>query len=190
MTLFNFRRRKSVETMLAELAKLGIRLSPGIEPDELLADFSREAIEKSGFEMLLVAMGSPNASFSSDVWHFDAEAIEDHGSYVDLAEHCVRLANPDLSFVRISDHVEVDEGEAWIEYENGSGVERVILAVDDDWVDPAFFDDLDKRLESRGSKRRFWAHVLGQDSLIICQPESSIGSINRTSGLKFGSLRL
>jgi hypothetical protein len=77
--------------MLAELSGSGISLLGGVDIDAICQEWPRKDIENSGFELLLVALGGEKfdpSTFesqgfhSNDVWHFDSEAIEDHGSYV------------------------------------------------------------------------------------------------------------
>jgi len=86
--------------MLTELATVGIELRPGVGVDQLTATHARVGIEKGAFEMLFAVMGDEQLDpkmfevlepLSDDVWHFDTEAIEDHGAYVRFVENCRRL---------------------------------------------------------------------------------------------------
>lgn len=192
--LFGLGKRKTVETMLAELATVGIELRPGIGAAQLTATHARAGIEKGGFEMLLAVMGDEQLDpktfevlepLSDDVWHFDTEAIEDHGAYVRIVEACGRLAGGDLKFDGLHDYVDVQERTAWVELSCNGRDERVDLKVNNDWVDPRIFAKLQDWLEQSGSRRCFAAQGLGQDLLLICKQPEQVNAINRATGLRF-----
>ena len=178
--------------MLADLASVGISLRRGTGPEQILV--GREKIEKGGFEVLLIEMGeepfdlktfTPLEPFCDDVWHFDVEAIEDHGSYVRIAENCRRLAGGDLKFEDIRDYVDIDGKVAWLEVSINGRRDRVDFKVDNDWVDPVIFAKLQEWLGEAGSERRFAVQGLGQDLLLICKSPEEINRINRKTGLRF-----
>jgi|UniRef100_Q07ND3 hypothetical protein len=192
--LFGIGKRKTVEAMLAELAAVGISPRPGIGVDDLVAPASRAKVEKAGFELLLCAMGDERFDpatntvldpLSDDVWHFDVEAIEDHGAYVYIVESCRRLTGGDLQFEGVRDYVDVDAGIAWVELSTNGQSQRIDLKVDNDWVDPTIFAKLAQWLHEAGSKRRFATQGLGQDLLMICKAPEQIAMINRATGLRF-----
>jgi hypothetical protein len=194
--LFSFLNKKSVEVMLAEVAAVGIALRPGVRAERLWAEFSRAQIESGGFESLLAVMGSepydPKTSavlnpLSDDVWHFDTEAIEDHGSYTRVVENCCRLTRGDLKFERVNDHVDIENNVAYIEVSADGGTEHVDFKINDDWVDPKVFEFLQERLVATDSERRFAMQGLGQDMLLICKPPDQIEAINRATRLRFTS---
>jgi hypothetical protein len=192
--LFGLGKKKTVEAMLAELATVGIELRPGITVDELADSHTRADIEKGGFEILLAVMGNEQFDpktfevlnpLSDDVWHFDTEAIEDHGAYVHIVENCRRLAGGDLKFEGVRDYVDVEQETAWVELSSNGRSERADLKIDNDWVDPKIFAKLQDWLEETGSGRRFAVQGLGQDILLICKQPEQIRTINRATGLRF-----
>jgi hypothetical protein len=192
--LFGLGKKKTVEAMLAELATVGIELRPGITVDELADSHTRADIEKGGFEILLAVMGNEQFDpktfevlnpLSDDVWHFDTEAIEDHGAYVQIVENCRRLTGGDLKFEGVRDYVDVEQEIAWVELSSNGRSERVDLKIDNDWVDPKIFAKLQDWLEETGSGRRFAVQGLGQDILLICKQPEQIRMINRATGLRF-----
>jgi len=192
--LFGFGKKKTVEAMLAELVGVGIKLRPGIDAEQLVAPFTRAAVEKGGFEMLLAVMGDEQMDpktfamrdpLSDDVWHFDVEAIEDHGCYVRIVENCCRLTGGDLKLEGLKDYVDVEKEIAWVEFSINGQTERLDLKVDNDWVDPEIFDKLAECLDETGSRRRFATQGLGQDLLLICKSPEQISMINRATGLRF-----
>jgi hypothetical protein len=194
MPMFGFGGRKTVETMLTELATVGIELRPGVGVDQPTATHARAGIEKGAFEMLRAVMGDEQLDpktfevlepLSDDVWHFDTEAIEDHGAYVRIVENCRRLAGGDLKFEGLRGYVDVEEGTAGVELSCHGQSERLDLKVDNDWVDPRIFVKLRDWLEQSGSKRSFAVQALGQDILLICKQPEQIKAINRATGLRF-----
>ena len=192
--VFGLGKTKTVETMLADLDQVGISLRPGVSVEQLLADGGRTEIEKSGFELLLAIMGNEQFDpktfamlepLTDDVWHFDTEAIEDHGAYVRIVECCRRLADGDLKFESVRDYVDIEEKIAWVEVSCNGRSERVDLKVDNDWVDANIFAKLQDWLEQSGSRRCFAAQGLGQDLLLICKKPDQVKAINRATGLHF-----
>ena len=80
----------TLEQKLATLAECGLHLAPPFTAQDLLESWPREHFEKPGFTMTLVGLGMteerpPWRNHSINVWHFDTECIEDHGSYVRIA---------------------------------------------------------------------------------------------------------
>jgi hypothetical protein len=194
--VFGLKKRNSVESMLKRLSEVGIGLRPGIRVDRLFLEWPRSEVEKNGYELLLAAMGDlqydhrtfvPLEPLSDDIWHFDAEAIEDDGDYAQIVENCRRIATGELVFQDFSDHVDIENGLAWVELMTAAGTERIDLKVDNDWVDPKIFHVMQAKLDAAGSRRLFAAHVMGQDSLVICQPASNINRINDMTGLQFSN---
>jgi hypothetical protein len=192
--MFGFGKKKTVEAMLAELAAVGIALRPGVDVEQLIAAYTRAKVEKHGVELLLAAMGDEPLDpktfatlepLSDDVWHFDTEAIEDHGSYLRIVENCRRLAGGDLKFEAVRDYVDIDEKIAWVELSTNGRSERIELRVRNDWVDPRIFFQLQDWLKQAGSRRRFAAQGLGQDLLLICKQPEQISMINQATGLRF-----
>jgi len=159
-----------------------------------MGSYARADIEKGGFEILLAVMGDEQFDpktfavlepLTDDVWHFDTEAIEDHGAYVRIVECCRRLAGGDLKFDDVRDYVDVEEETAWVEVSHDGRTERVDLKVKNDWVDANIFAKLQDWLEQSGSRRCFAAQGLGQDLLLICKPPDQVKAINRATGLRF-----
>jgi hypothetical protein len=188
--LFSFLKKKSVETMLEEAAEVGIALRPGVESQRLWARSSKAQIESGGFLIFLCYMGDEDypagvEPLSDDIWHFDVEAINDHGDYTYIVENCCRLTGGDLKFERVTDHVDVANEIAFVEVTSNDHVERVDLKVDNDWVDEKILRFLIDRLAATGSKRQFAGHTPGQDMLLICKTPDEIRAISRATGLRF-----
>lgn len=89
---------------LSVLTECGIRLSSAVTPDVVASRISPEGPEKDSYQLLLCTLGEEAEAdsevedtdyLSDDIWHFDTECIEDHGSYAAIAERMVALAQGD-----------------------------------------------------------------------------------------------
>jgi hypothetical protein len=187
-------RRRTVEEMLISLSECGISLRPHVPVESLFAEFSRETIEKDGFEALLCEMGNDRFGpkslvalnpYSDDVWHFDTEFIYDHGAYRDIVNRLCVLARGDLKFDEVKDYVVVEDKVAWVELLSGQQVERIDLEVNDDWVDSRIVSVMQQRIAATGSQRRYACQGLGQDCLFVCQAPNALRKLNKTTGLRF-----
>jgi hypothetical protein len=109
------------EQQLETLAECGISLGPGNSVDVLFEMYSRSAFENDPYKSLLIALGSeseeqPGKFFSSDIWYFDTECIEDCGAYTRIAMRLAELAGGDLPIAEVADDVDIEEGAASLLY--------------------------------------------------------------------------
>lgn len=187
--------RRSLEDMLTALSRHGVRLAPERTLEDLTSEWSRREIEAQGFEMALVALGGdlidPEsfdvvAPLSNDVWHFDPESIRVPGDYASIARRVQLLAAGVLDLEPVTDHVDIKEGSAWVEWMEAGHLVRRELLVDGFSVDFAIFAFLNDALESRGSTRRLFVANLEQDVLIVCCDEPRRAALSKLTGLKFG----
>jgi hypothetical protein len=179
----------TVEQALAELGTIGVALAPGVTPQDLRPSLKGGLTAPANRVQLLCALGgeaeeSKAALLSHDVWHFDAECIEDHGDYARLAKRFGVLAGASLPLVDLADYVDVEAGEAWLEFGLDGRRFRWELTVDNDWMDPALYSSFQKLLSSR-SAHRFMICALGQDSLVLCGDETKRRAISEFSGFQF-----
>jgi len=181
----------TVAAALERLAGAGIRVRPGISRDDLLFSLDGTMESPVDWVSLLSVLRSDveRGEFeriSDDIWHFDAERIEDDGAYVDVVSRFVTLAKGVLPFTEIRDHVDVEAGEAWVEFTLDGKKGHWDLEVNDDWVDPNLYSRLQQLATERGAGKRFFIAGLGQDSLISFGDEQMRQTLSRLSGLKFG----
>ncbi len=165
---------QTLEQKLEALASCGIALRPEFSVDDLLSSWERTDYEEAGFKMTLVGMGmtqeqAPWTPRSENLWHFDTECIEDHGSYVDIAERMVELAGGSLPLTNIKDYVDLEEDVAWLSFELDDKVIKIDCTVEDDWVDPELFGHFIQLLaEKDPNKIYFYCNLGGQDCIIGC----------------------
>ena len=176
--------------MLKQLASLGIRVRPGIADEDLL--YSRGGTMDSPVECLelLCVLGNEveRGDFeriSDDIWHFDAECIGGRGDYIRLLERFAALAKGALPLTDIRDDVDIENGMAWVEFSLEGKKFRWDLAVNDDWVDPEIYSQLQQLAMQRGSGKRFFIAILAQDSLISFGDDQMRQALSKLSGLDF-----
>lgn len=160
-----FRRNITIEAQLASLAKAGLILNAGVVEADLTAFHSRVDLERNPFVGLVEALGNdlerePFTPVCDHLWMCDFERIEDHGAYRDVLLRLERMTGRALSLSGIADHVDVDAGEAWVEFEFRGDHVRWDLRVDNDWLDPQVLTNYDSLLKTSGSAIRLY---LNQD---------------------------
>lgn len=193
------RRDPSFEEQLRVFAECGIALRSDASREELLKSLGRAENEHTPWLLLACALGSeleterfdePPRHRCDALWHFDTECIEDDGAYVRILERMAFLARPDLPIERVRDHVDVEEGEAWVEFELDGQVVRWEAEVNDDWVDATVLSRLAKLLEARNTGRRFtYIDTGGQDCILGCATEAQRAALAKATGLDVQWLR-
>src|SRR3954468_125362 len=180
----------SLVTALEQVAGAGVRVRSGISRGDLLYSLGGTAESTVDWVQLLCVLGSEvergnGERISDDIWHFDAECIEDRGDYQRVVTRFVILAKGALPLTDIRDYVDVEDGEAWIEFKLEGKKIRWDLKVSDDWVDPDLYSNLQGLVVPRAAGKRFFIAALGQDSLISFGDEQMKEALSNLSGLKF-----
>jgi len=180
----------SLAAALEQLEGVGIRVRPGISHDDVLHSLGGTMESAVDWVQLLCVLGSEieRGEFeriSDDIWDFDAECIEDLGDYLRVVEWFVILAKGTLPLADIRDHVDVEAGEAWIEFTLEGKKVRWDLKASDDWVDPELYSQLQRLVAPRAAGKRFFIAALGQDSLISFGDDEMKQAISKFGGLKF-----
>jgi hypothetical protein len=111
----------TLEQKIEVLAGCGFRLAQPFTVEDLLQSWDRAALEKLGYDSVLVAMGmteeqEPWRNHCVNLWTFDTECIEDHGAYKKIAERMAELAGGSLPIENIRDYVDVENNEAWLAF--------------------------------------------------------------------------
>jgi hypothetical protein len=183
-----------LEDQLRVLTDCGIKLAPFITPEYLAHAVSGGGYEKDPYLLLLCVLGgeaegeSPEELFgylSDNIWHFDTECIDDHGSYAAIASRMAVLAQGGLPLLNVEDYVDVEEGEAWLSFTLDDRSYKWPAKVDDDWVDPFIIAKLTELLDSRNVGKRFtYINLGGQDCLIGCATPEQRSCLESQTGLK------
>jgi len=180
----------TLEQKLSMLAECGLKLCDPFRPDDLLTSWDRSAYEKPGFDLVLVGLGmteeeKPWRNHCANLWHFDTECIEDHGSYKRIAERMVEMAEGSLPLENIRDHVDVENKEAWLAFSFQGKEIKIDCKVEDDWVDTTVFDSFVRLLKiSAPSKIYVYYDLGGQDCIIGCVTREQLENLNKR-GIKF-----
>lgn len=175
----------TLEDALTRLNQLGVDLASGFTIDDVRPSLTGPF---NATQLLCVlgneAEGGDGELLSRDIWHLDAECIEDHGDYARLAHRFSVLAGDALPLSNVSDHVDIEANMAWLEFDCGGRRHHWDLAIDNDWIDPVLYTNFQKLLRAR-SKSRFMICALGQDSLVLCGDQAKRDAISAFSGLRF-----
>ena len=192
-----FKRRSkeplTLEQKLAILAECGLSLAAPFTVQDLLASWSREQFEEPGFLMTLVGLGMteeqpPWRNHCVNAWHFDTECIEDHGSYVRIAERMAEMTQGALVLGNVRDRVDVEAGIASLSFEHLGEPVHLDLTVNDDWVDTAVFAHFVRMLARSAPAKVFLYHgTQGQDCVIACVTRDQFAALKR-AGVNFDLL--
>lgn len=165
---------ETLEAKLDALAECGIQLKPEFSIADLLSSWDRTEYEEPGYNMTLVGLGMtqetpPWKPRTKNLWHFDTECIEGDGSYADLANRMVEMAEGSLPITAVEDHVDIEEGEAWLSFKLDGKAFKIPCEVNDDWVDHKVFRHFVRLLaETDPAKIYFYYDLGGQDCIIGC----------------------
>jgi hypothetical protein len=174
-----------LEDQLAELASLGLVLGPDVTIEDLLHSFDREDYEEKPFDLVLFTLGVEverepwGRHFCPKAWNFDTECIEGPGSYVAIVENLARIADATGRITEVSDGVDFDEGEGWLEYVLDGKRRRFAVEVEADWADTEVVSNVMADLEVNG--RRFYAKDNGQAAVLFYLDEAAAARLNRLS---------
>jgi hypothetical protein len=180
----------SIAQALEQLAAIGIRTRPNITSDDLLFSLDGAMDSPVDWTGLLCTLGSEveRGEFqriSDDIWHIDAECIEDTGDYVRVLERFIILTKGLIPLTSLCDHVDIENGEAWVEFILDGKPVHWDLEVDNDWLDPNLYTKMQNLAIARGGGKKFFITALGQDSLISFGNPAMKDTLSDISGLKF-----
>ncbi len=98
----------------------------------------------------------PYTPIANRVWMCDYERIEDHGAYRDVIIRLELMTASVLGLKGVTDFVDVEQGQARVEFEYRGDRIRWDLAVEDDWLDPTVVVRYDALLREAGSSLRIY----------------------------------
>jgi hypothetical protein len=165
---------ETIEKKLDALAECGLKLKDQFGVADLVECWGREALDKPGFNLTLICLGMcqedpPWTPHCENLWHFDTECIEGEGSYVRIGERMAEMAQGSLPLSDFEDHVEIEEGKAWLRFKCQGKPVHIDCAVEDDWVDAGIFGHLvDLLAKSDPNKLFIYYDLGGQDCIIGC----------------------
>lgn len=177
--MFSFFRKNpsplSLEQQLEALAECGITLNPEATVEDLFMFEPREAHEADPYKELIPTLGFAleRGSFSplcQRLWMCDYECIEDHGAYADIITRLHEMSGRSLPISAITDHVDLEEDEAWVEFDLAGTRIHWDAQVDNDWLDPHIIVKFAKLLKAHGSPLRIYSNHtdFGQSAFMAC----------------------
>jgi hypothetical protein len=196
----NSQRRKSsaptaqkmptLEGKLATLKKCGIGLTRPYTVKDLLESYDRQTLEKPGYDMLLVGLGSseeePYRKLAVNVWYFDTETIYESGDYKQIAERLVEMTQGSLALHDIRDHFDAEKPEASLSFTFKGRPMKINLTLNDDWVDTMIFARFVELLKESDPSKIYLYYDLGggQDCVLSCVKKREFECL-KGEGIKF-----
>ncbi|MFE4924739.1 hypothetical protein [Streptomyces sp. NPDC056661] len=171
-----------LEDQLSELAGLGLPLAADRTVEELLYSWPRESYEREPFQLVLFMLGSAvegeprELRFCDRAWSFDTRRVHGQGAYTEIARQLCRITGRSESLADLRDHVDIDAGEAWIEYTVGGRRRHWSIDVAGDRADLMVVDYLMDDLEHNG--RRFYVRHNGQVMMLFFLDDAAASRLN------------
>jgi hypothetical protein len=96
------------------------------------------------------------------------------------------LAQDDLPITSVTDYIDMDESNAWLEFELDGQKVRWDAEVQDDWVDATILSRFAALLAGRKTGRRFtYLDLKGQDCILGCCTPDQLAALRQKTGLDF-----
>ena len=133
----------SFEEQLQVFDELGFKLNKGTNISDIKRWDEQDFLSEP-FSLMYTTLGQtierePWTALTDKCWDFDTEAIEDHGSYIEIIKNLERITRGELVFENIEDYVDIEEEKAWVSFTFYGQNYKWNLKIDDDWVDPDIF---------------------------------------------------
>ena len=189
LTWGNVSESMKLEDQISALAEIGISLNEGVSVDDLLLSYSREEYESSPFNLILFVYGMEieeepwGRHFSDQVWNFDVEAIEDHGSYVEIVNNFHRLTGKAKRLEDLKDYVDIEEEKAELSYVLEGHVRVFEPKIDNDWADPEVVGAVMEDLKQSGYD--YYPIDNGQASVWYYLKEEQVRTLNELANNAF-----
>jgi len=179
----------SFEEQLQIFKKLGFELNAGIVKSDIERWDTQDFLDEP-FLLMYMTLGQtierePWTPLTDKCWNFDTEAIEDHGSYVEIIKNLERITRGELVFKNIKDYVDIEEKIAWISFNFEEQDYKWDMKIEDDWVDTDLFSKIVGLANKTKSKGRYtYFDTGGQNALIGFETSEGLKEIKNKTGLK------
>jgi hypothetical protein len=171
--MWPFSRKVPLQTQLDELAAAGITVNPGVTVADLLMFGTKAQLEAKPYDALIVTLASelerePYSPIADRLWMCDYERIEGPGDYRRVLQRLELMTGRALAIADLNDQVDIEAGEAWVQFKVGDGFVRWDFQVNDDWLDPEVLLKYDELLERSGASVRVYSNHrdYGQSALL------------------------
>lgn len=161
-----------IEDKLQKLAECGLSLRPEFSVDDLLESWDREDLDGPDYDLAMVCLGMtheepPWTPHCDRLWHSDTECITDTGDYAAIAKRFVAMTDGSLPITDIEDHVDLDEGVAWLRFLCDGEPMQLDFEVNDDWLDASIVDHFARLLAEHDDSKVFFGYAFGGQDLIV-----------------------
>jgi hypothetical protein len=186
--------RTPLEKQLENLAGCGVHLKAEFSVETLLESFDREKYEERPYVGVVIRLGGelerePFTPLSDNLWHLDTECIDGDGSYAHIAERMRDLSQGELPIASIRDHVDIENGDAWVSFEIHGETIEWHARVNTDWIDPEILSRFCALLSRQNGHRRYtFLDLKGQDCIIGCATEDELRCMRKLTGMNFAWL--
>ncbi len=186
----------TIQEQYETFKQLGFVLNDGIDFSEVLKLCPTNYTAKEPpYHHLYIILGQsteaePWTPFTNQCWNFDIEAIEDHGSYIDILNNISRITNGELVFENVEDYVDIDEETAWVSFTCRGDKYKWDLVVDNDWTDGRLFDKIQELTVKYNTKGKFtYFNTYGQDFVLGFHTPEALDKIRQATGLEIVRLK-
>ena len=193
---FRKKQRIPLETQLEALKACGIELTEGIEREDILEanlfetpEDTLEEIESKPYDCLIWNLGytanrEPFPPISNKLWLCDHERIENPKDYVEIIESLERITKRALDLRDITDQIDFQNGQAWVEFTYDGERIHWDLEVDNDWMDPKVVRQYALLLTDSDSDVRLHHQNSGQSNLIGAFTQDQYQTFRKLSKVK------
>ncbi|WP_373541118.1 hypothetical protein [Chamaesiphon sp.] len=156
---------------LDKLAQLGLVLNPDITIEDVLDTVDRQELEEQPFVLLLFSLGSEvqrapwGRRICNSVWNFDTECIAATGDYVTIVQNLCLLTGDRDYLIDITDSIDLDTGECWLEYTRHGQRQHWQIEANDDWADMLAISYVMEDLQRDG--KQFYSLDNGQAMILV-----------------------
>jgi len=174
----------SLERRLAILSKLGFKLAPAFNVDELLKSFPRKSYEESGFDLALIGLGMTEQgklrrNHCENLRLFDTECINNTGDYSRIARDMMGITQGSLVLENIQDEVDNDNRTAWLAFDFKGERIKIDCEVNDNRVDASIFTIFTELLDEADPEKTFVVYnAFGLNTLIGCVTKEQLEILN------------
>lgn len=179
----------SFEEQLRIFKELGFELNFGTAKSDIERWDKQDFLDEP-FSLLYITFGQtierdPWIPLTNKCWDFDTEAIEDHGSYVEIFKNLERLTQGEYNFENLKDYVDIEEGKAWVSFTFRGTDYKWDMKVDDDWVDTDLFPKIVALTKKTKSKAKYtYFNTGGQNAVFGFETPENLKEIKNNTGLK------
>jgi len=190
MPLLN-KRKPTFEQQLETFKQLSFVLNPGIHTSDINRwPGGHKEFEDLPYNLMYQTLGQPIerepwTPLTNKVWDFDLDAIEGPGAYIEILKNISRITHGDLYFKNIKDHVDIDEGKAWVSFACKGNNYKWNLKVDKTWADADLFGKVQELTDKYRTKGRFTFFNTGGQRFVLgyCTP-GELKKIRQATGLE------